>query len=214
MTKFSLIPNPTFSVTASIPRAGAEDGKLTFTFRHKTLDELRAMDEQLQKKAEGKKASIEPQADYLMEIVEGWALPDEFTRDNVIVLLKNYPRAFDSIGLAYTKELMGTKTSEDDEVVTWSLSSPADLQNLVIPTRQITSMCEWALRGQYRSGDGCTYNGTAYFDAKGNSVADPALDVCGGCLSDCRKRFGAGLAEPNTAILDFGGFPATVLFSR
>ena len=106
------------------------------------------------------------------------------------------------------------KTSEDDEVVSWTLTSPADLQNLVIPTRQITSLCEWALRGQYRSGDGCTYNGTAYFDAKGNSVADPALDVCGGGLSDCRKRFGAGLAEPKAAILDFGGFPATVLFSR
>ena len=109
---------------------------------------------------------------------------------------------------------LDTKTSEDDEVVTWALSSPADLQGLVIPTRQITSLCEWALRGQYRSGDGCTYNGTAYFDAKGNPVADPALDVCGGCLSDCRKRFGAGLAEPNAAILDFGGFPATVLFTR
>lgn len=109
---------------------------------------------------------------------------------------------------------LDTKTSEDDEVVTWALSSPADLQGLVIPTRQITSLCEWALRGQYRSGDGCTYNGTAYFDAKGNPVADPALDVCGGCLSDCRKRFGAGLTEPNAAILDFGGFPATVLFTR
>lgn len=85
---------------------------------------------------------------------------------------------------------LDTKTSEDDEVVSWSLSSPADLQGLVIPTRQITSLCEWALRGQYRSGDGCTYNGTAYFDAKGNQVSDPALDVCGGCFSDCRKRFG------------------------
>ncbi|WP_432757752.1 phage tail assembly chaperone, partial [Pseudomonas aeruginosa] len=53
MTKFSLIPNPTFAVTASIPRAGAEDGKLTFTFRHKTLEELRSMDEKLQKAAEG-----------------------------------------------------------------------------------------------------------------------------------------------------------------
>ncbi|MDH1383570.1 phage tail assembly chaperone [Citrobacter freundii] len=109
MTKFSLIPNPTFSVTASIPRAGGEDGKLTLTFRHKTLEELRSMDEKLQKAAEGKKAAIEPQANYLMEIVEGWALPDEFNRENVIVLLRNYPRAFDSIGLAYTKELMGIR---------------------------------------------------------------------------------------------------------
>lgn len=109
MTQFSLIPNPTFSVTASIPRAGADDGKLTLTFRHKTLDELRSMDEKMKKAAEGKKAAIEPQTDYLMEIVDSWALPDEFTRDNVIVLLKNYPRAFDSIGLAYTKELMGLR---------------------------------------------------------------------------------------------------------
>ena len=117
---------------------------------------------------------------------------------------------------AYTLQTfwMDTKSSEDDEVVTWSLSSPADLQGLVIPTRQITSLCDWALRGHYRSGDGCTYNGTAYFDAKGNAVADPALDVCGGCLSDCRKRFGAGLADPNAAILDYGGFPATTLLSR
>ena len=109
MTKFTLIPNPTFSTTASIPRAGTEDGKLSFTFRHKTLDELRAMDEKLQKSAEGKKSAVEPQADYLMEIVEGWALSDDFTRENVITLLKNYPRAFDSIGLAYTKELMGLR---------------------------------------------------------------------------------------------------------
>ena len=109
MTQFSLIPNPIFSATASIPRAGTEDGKLTFTFRHKTLEELRAMDEKMQKAAEGKKAAVEPQADYMMEIIEGWALPDEFTRDNLIVLLKNYPRAFDSIGLAYTKELMGIR---------------------------------------------------------------------------------------------------------
>ena len=109
MTQFSLIPNPTFPATASIPRAGAEDGKLTLTFRHKTLEELHAMDEKLRKGAEGKKSLIEPQADYLMEIVDGWALPDEFNRDNVVVLLQNYPRAFDNIGLAYTKELMGIR---------------------------------------------------------------------------------------------------------
>lgn len=56
-----------------------------------------------------KKETVEPQADYLIEIVDGWALPDDFNRENVITLLKNYPRAFDSIGLAYTKELMGIR---------------------------------------------------------------------------------------------------------
>jgi len=109
MTQFTLIPNPTFPATASIPRAGAEDGKLTCTFRHRTREEVHAMDEKLRKGAEGKKARIEPQADYRMEIVDGWARPDEFNRDNVVVLLQNYPGACDNIGMAYTKELMGVR---------------------------------------------------------------------------------------------------------
>ncbi len=107
-----------------------------------------------------------------------------------------------------------TKTAEDDESVQWSLSSPADFQGQMLPTRQITSICEWALRNQYRTGDGCTYNGNAYFDVKGNPVSDPALDVCSGMLGHCRKRFGAGMSNPNSAQLDFGGFPATVLISK
>jgi hypothetical protein len=109
MTKFTLIPNPTFSTIAIIPRAGGEDGKLSLTFKHKTLDELRAMDEKLRDDAKDKQSAVEPQANYLMEIATGWALPDEFTRENVVTLLHNYPRAFDSIGLAYTKELMAIR---------------------------------------------------------------------------------------------------------
>lgn len=109
---------------------------------------------------------------------------------------------------------LDTKSGANDEQVVWTMTSPADLQGLVIPTRTITGICEWMLRDQYRSGDGCTYNGTAYFDVKGNPVSDPALDVCGGCLSDCRKRFGAGLADPNSAPLDFGAFPGANLISK
>lgn len=109
MTKFTLIPNPTFSVTATIPRAGTEDGQLTFTFKHRTLAELRDLDTKLQEAAKGQKSVVEPQTDYLMEIVTGWALPDEFSRDNMVMLLSNYPRAFDSIGLAYTKELVAIR---------------------------------------------------------------------------------------------------------
>lgn len=117
---------------------------------------------------------------------------------------------------AYSYQIfwLDTKNTEDDEAVQWSLSSPADFQGQMLPTRQITSVCEWALRNQYRSGDGCSYNGTAYFDVKGNPVTDPALDVCSGMLGHCRKRFGAGRANPNSAQLDFGGFPATVLIQK
>lgn len=62
-TKFTLQPKPTFKANVSIPRAGDEDGLLTFTFNHKPLKELADLE-----KLEGKTAT-----DFLMEIISGWA---------------------------------------------------------------------------------------------------------------------------------------------
>jgi len=120
----------------------------------------------------------------------------------------------DAFAYSYQQFWIDHKAGEDDETIQWGLSSPADLQGQMIPTRVITSICEWALRGQYRSGDGCTYNGTAYFDVKGNPVNDPSKDVCSGLLGHCRSRFGAGMENPNAADLDFGGFPAADLVTK
>ena len=100
------------------------------------------------------------------------------------------------------------KSSEDDELVEFDLASPADLRGLRIPTRQIHSLCTWCARGWYRTGKGCDYAGTNYFDAKGNPVDDPSRDECGGLLSDCKKRFG----ENNP--LSFGGFPGSALIRQ
>lgn len=101
-----------------------------------------------------------------------------------------------------------SKTAEDDESVTFKLSSPADLQGIMIPTRQIHSLCTWCMRGQYR-GASCGYTGTNYFDAEGNPVSDPALDECSGLLTTgCQNRFGKG------AELPFGGFPGSALIKR
>ena len=98
------------------------------------------------------------------------------------------------------------KSSETNEVVEFTLSSPMDLQGLMIPTRQLHSLCTWCIRGQYRSGNGCDYAGTRYFDKHGNSVSDPSLDECSGLLdSGCKPRFG----ENNE--LPFGGFTGTSL---
>lgn len=101
-----------------------------------------------------------------------------------------------------------SKTTEDNEVVEFRLSSPMDLQGLVIPTRQITAICTWACRNQYRTGNGCSYNGTRMFDLKGNPVTDPSQDKCSGLLTDCKARFGANEQ------LDFGGFPGASLIRR
>lgn len=98
-----------------------------------------------------------------------------------------------------------SKSGENNQVVEFTLSSPMDLQGLMIPTRQMHSICVWCSRGKYRTGDGCDYAGTRYFDEKNNPVNDPSLDKCSGNLTGCKLRFG----ENNE--LPFGGFPGTSL---
>ncbi|MBW7984727.1 phage minor tail protein L [Enterobacillus tribolii] len=100
------------------------------------------------------------------------------------------------------------RSTETDTAIEFELSSLVDLRGRVIPTRQIHSQCTWCSRGWYRTGKGCDYAGTRYFDEDGNPVDDPSLDVCGGLLSDCKKRFG----EDNP--LPFGGFPGSALIRR
>lgn len=91
------------------------------------------------------------------------------------------------------------------ESVEFILTSPMDLQGLMIPTRQLHSLCTWCIRNQYRSGDGCDYAGARYFDLNNNPVDDPSLDACNGTLTACRLRFGENEELP------FGGFPGTAL---
>ncbi|MBE5251722.1 phage minor tail protein L [Mixta mediterraneensis] len=98
-----------------------------------------------------------------------------------------------------------SKSSETKTQVEFTLSSPMDLQGLMIPTRQLHSLCTWCIRGKYRSGDGCDYAGTRYFDKFNNPVDDPSLDECSGTLTGCKLRFG------EDEEVSFGGFPGTSL---
>lgn len=97
------------------------------------------------------------------------------------------------------------KNLETDEAVEFALASPMDLQGMMIPTRQYHSICTWCIRNKYRSGDGCDYAGTRYFDKNNKPVDDPSQDVCNGTLTACKLRHG----ENNE--LPFGGFPGTSL---
>lgn len=96
------------------------------------------------------------------------------------------------------------KSSENAEAVSFELSSPANFNNQLIPSRQITSHCAWALRGEYR-GESCGYTGP-YVDIEGGPTDDPSKDRCSGLLnSGCKARFG------KDAELPFGGFPSAGL---
>ncbi|MCQ9618405.1 phage minor tail protein L [Paenalcaligenes niemegkensis] len=96
------------------------------------------------------------------------------------------------------------KTSENAQQVAFELSSPADFQGQQVPTRQITSRCGWAIRGEYR-GESCGYTGPPY-DIEGNLTDDWESDKCNGLLrSGCKVRFGID------AELPFGGAPSSGL---
>ncbi|EIW8607966.1 phage minor tail protein L [Klebsiella aerogenes] len=97
------------------------------------------------------------------------------------------------------------KQLETDETVEFTLDSPMGVQGKLIPTRQYHSVCTWCIRNKYRSGDGCDYAGTKYFDKNNKPVDDPSKDVCNGTITACKLRFG----EHNE--LPFGGFPGTSL---
>ncbi|KHE03515.1 phage minor tail protein L, partial [Citrobacter braakii] len=121
---------------------------------------------------------------------------------------KNYPEGNPSADPQQEKLkvfYIDAKSTETNEVVAFTLSSPMDLQGVMIPTRQLHSLCTWCIRNKYRSGDGCDYAGTRYFDKNNNPVSDPSLDECNGTLTACKLRFG----ENNE--LSFGGFPGTSL---
>ncbi|WP_058911139.1 phage minor tail protein L [Entomohabitans teleogrylli] len=98
-----------------------------------------------------------------------------------------------------------SKSAENNEVVEFTLSSPLDLQGMLLPSRQLHALCTWCIRNKYRSGDGCHYAGSRYFDKHNNPVDDPARDECNGTLSACKLRFGEHDELP------FGGFPGTSL---
>lgn len=100
---------------------------------------------------------------------------------------------------------VNAKTTETRAVVEFELCSPFDIQSLQLPSRQITPVCTWCMRGWYRTGTGCDYTGNRYFAKDGTPTDDPSKDVCGGRLADCKARFGED--QP----LSFGGFPAANL---
>lgn len=95
-------------------------------------------------------------------------------------------------------------TSIGRQEIVFGLAPPTSVKGQMLPGGLIMNRCEWCLWGEYRGPD-CNYTGTKMFDADGNPVDDPALDRCGGRLSDCKKRFG----ENNP--LPFGGVPGAGL---
>lgn len=94
------------------------------------------------------------------------------------------------------------------DVARFDLTSPYDMDGIMIPSRLTQSVCYWAQRGWYRSGKGCGYNGSAMFDKDNNPVSDPSQDFCAGTVTACKLRFGTENE------LDFGGAAVASLMRK
>lgn len=101
------------------------------------------------------------------------------------------------------------KVNQNRVFVEFELSSAMDQHGRELPKRQVLrDTCPLVYR-KYNSTTAefdytkatCPYAGTQYYKANGDSTTNPALDVCGKRLLECKKRFGD---NP----LPFGGFPA------
>lgn len=104
------------------------------------------------------------------------------------------------LNISYINQALSLSRQE----VTFECASPTAIKGQMLPGGQLMNRCEWCLWGEYR-GEDCNYTGVLLFDLDGNPVTDPALDRCGGRVSDCERRHGKGNPLP------FGGTPATSL---
>lgn len=93
------------------------------------------------------------------------------------------------------------KLTENRVIIEWELSSPFDVQGVMLPGRQvIQNTCPW----EYRK-EGCGYTGSLYFDRNDVQVMTISEDRCGKRLKSCELR------HPNV-IVPFGGFPGATRY--
>jgi len=98
--KITLVPDPTFSAKVEIPVPGGDAGDVVFKFKARSRDEFDAFVAGL----EGRK-----DIEVIMDIVNGWDMPDAFTEENVAALCKKYLSAPKAIIDKYFAELTGVR---------------------------------------------------------------------------------------------------------
>lgn len=109
------------------------------------------------------------------------------------------------------------KVVQNKQGVEFELTSLFDQQGVKLPKRQVVKdYCCFVYRLWDAAGsqwlidelDPCPYAGDEIFSKNGETAANPALDICGKKLRDCRLRFG------DNAELPFRGFPGVSMVRR
>lgn len=101
MAKLKLQPDPTFKAKVGIAVPGSAAVDVTFTFKHRTKDEVERFVEAV--------ADMSDDCQVVMSMATGWELSDTFDEANVKTLIANYISAPQAIFEAYLQELSGTR---------------------------------------------------------------------------------------------------------
>jgi hypothetical protein len=102
MAKLSLTPNPTFKARVTIPVAGEAPATVNVTFKYRTKTQL---DEFFNKELETK----DNWAEQILMIAEGWDLDDEFSLENLRLLVDQRPGTGQSFFKTYSAEGYGAR---------------------------------------------------------------------------------------------------------
>jgi hypothetical protein len=96
MAKLSIIPAPVFTAPVPMPVPGGEPDLVAITFKHRTADELA----EFVKTRDGK---LDVETFPMM--VTGWDFAEDFTPENIALLLQNRPSAGLEAFRVYVAEL-------------------------------------------------------------------------------------------------------------
>ena len=114
----------------------------------------------------------------------------------------NFPNgnpAADPTMEAVSRYVVEEMVEENPEQVTYSLATPVDCDNAIIPARTILAdVCQWTYRGT-----GCNYDGPPVADERDNPTSDPAKDKCSHRRRGCRFRY------PRPETLPISSFPGS-----
>lgn len=96
--KFKLGVLPNFKLPVKFIMPDGEEAKITFTVKHKTIEDVQAL-------YQGETADNE----FITAIAEGWDLDEEFNDENVLFLVKHYPAAALSLTNSYIGAMLGQR---------------------------------------------------------------------------------------------------------
>jgi lambda family phage minor tail protein L len=82
--------------------------------------------------------------------------------------------------------------SRDGTAVVWELVSPLDLEDVMLPARQVRSS---SCGSRYRSSE-CGYTGGPVAKEDDTATTNPLLDECSRSVAGCKLRFGANNELP------------------